>query len=88
MSTFKFTDLLLSVLVDHLLLLDITFYKSFINNLTIQLPKAIYIYIHEYDDRIILLPDLQQVHILCQSNFSTECDLVLPLSITSILSFS
>jgi hypothetical protein len=30
---------------------------------------------------------LRQVHSRCQSEFSTQCDLVLPLSISSILSF-
>jgi len=37
---------------------------------------------------IVLLSVLRQVHSLFQSVFSTECDLVLPLSIASILSLS
>ena len=36
---------------------------------------------------IIMLPVLRQVHGLFQSECSTECDLVLRLSISSILSF-
>jgi len=45
MSVFEFTDLLWSVITDHLLLfLDITFYKSFISNtLKYNYPKQ-YIY--------------------------------------------
>lgn len=36
----------------------------------------------------ILLPAVRQVHNLCQSQFSTECDLVFPLSIPSIISLT
>ena len=36
---------------------------------------------------IILLSVFRQVHSLFQSKFSTECDLVLPLSIDGIFSF-
>jgi hypothetical protein len=34
---------------------------------------------------VILLPVLRQVHSLFQSDFSTECDLVFPLSVSSHL---
>ena len=43
--------------------------------------------LHVYMISFILLSALRQVHGPFQSEFSTECDLVLPLSTCSILSF-
>ena len=43
-------------------------------------------FIHSFIHSFILPSALRQIHSLFQSKFSTQCDLVLPLSILSILS--
>jgi hypothetical protein len=58
--------------------------------LTLMYVKYVYViysFIHSFIHSVILLFVILQVHSLFQSGFSRQCDLLLPLSIFSILSF-